>query len=209
VKTPESDGRVYPALILDTRGELLGAGITNEKGYRKSLERSEAWLLDGLTGRLLPAAGVGGVREVRLTDGRVEITADAFSPAQALTGAERESLPEEGGAQADAGVRPPADSPAGGASRGAHSAFLYELQELIYRRRETMPEGSYTTHLFEKGEGKIRKKTGEEAVELLLAEDDDELTAEAADLLYHLMVLLAARDLSISDVIDVLRKRHQ
>jgi phosphoribosyl-ATP pyrophosphohydrolase len=71
-----------------------------------------------------------------------------------------------------------------------------------------MPEGSYTTHLFEKGEEKIRKKTGEEAVELLLAATDREIISESADLIYHLMVLLTERDLSIGQVIAELQGRH-
>jgi len=72
-----------------------------------------------------------------------------------------------------------------------------------------MPEGSYTTHLFTKGPDKIRKKTGEEAVELILARTEDELLSEAADLIYHLMVLLETENLSIADVISVLHSRHQ
>ncbi|MFW5643852.1 MAG: phosphoribosyl-ATP diphosphatase, partial [Alkalispirochaeta sp.] len=70
-------------------------------------------------------------------------------------------------------------------------------------------EGSYTTHLFTKGPDKIRKKTGEEAVELILARSNEELLSEAADLIYHLMVLLEAEGLSITDVISVLHRRHQ
>ncbi|TVQ38312.1 MAG: phosphoribosyl-ATP diphosphatase [Spirochaetaceae bacterium] len=70
-----------------------------------------------------------------------------------------------------------------------------------------MPEGSYTTHLFREGLDKIRKKTGEEAIELILARGDQEIISESADLLYHLTVLLQAAGLSIDAVLDRLRDR--
>ena len=71
-----------------------------------------------------------------------------------------------------------------------------------------MPEGSYTTHLFEKGLDKIRKKVGEEAVELLLARDEKDVIYESADLLYHVLVLLEASDLKWAEVAGELKRRH-
>jgi phosphoribosyl-ATP pyrophosphohydrolase/phosphoribosyl-AMP cyclohydrolase len=90
--------------------------------------------------------------------------------------------------------------------------FLATLDELIATRRQTMPEGSYTTKLFHKGLTKIAQKVGEEGVETALAgvaESEGRLTDEAADLLYHLIVLLQARDLSLAQVIRRLQDRHQ
>ncbi len=89
--------------------------------------------------------------------------------------------------------------------------FLLYLQDLIDKRKTDMPEGSYTAKLFTEGLGKIAQKVGEEAVELIIEsrEDNDEhLLNEAADLIYHLMVLLSARQLRIEDVIEVLKQRH-
>lgn len=89
--------------------------------------------------------------------------------------------------------------------------FLIYLQDLIDKRKTDLPEGSYTTKLFTEGLNKIAQKVGEEAVELIIEskEDDDELFLnEAADLIYHIMVLLSARKLRIEDVIKVLKKRH-
>ena len=89
--------------------------------------------------------------------------------------------------------------------------FLMYLQDLIDKRKTDMPEGSYTAKLFTEGLGKIAQKVGEEAVELIIEsrEDNDEhLLNEAADLIYHLMVLLSARQLRIEDVIEVLKQRH-
>lgn len=90
-------------------------------------------------------------------------------------------------------------------------SFLGELQELIESRKQEMPAGSYTTSLFQKGIKKIAQKVGEEAAELILEAQDnqDELFLnEAADLLYHYLVLLSARNKSIFDVAAILADRH-
>ena len=91
-------------------------------------------------------------------------------------------------------------------------AFLAHLQDLIHKRKEEMPENSYTTKLFKSGINKIAQKVGEEAVELIIEAKDnnDELFLnEAADLMYHLLVLLSAKNKDLSDVTEVLEKRHK
>ena len=93
---------------------------------------------------------------------------------------------------------------------GVH--FLKYLQDLIDKRRETMPEGSYTTKLFSKGINKIAQKVGEEAVELIIeAKDQNDalFLNEAADLVYHLIVLLSAKGYKIDDVAEKLEARHK
>ncbi|TAN02403.1 MAG: bifunctional phosphoribosyl-AMP cyclohydrolase/phosphoribosyl-ATP diphosphatase HisIE [Rhodanobacteraceae bacterium] len=90
-------------------------------------------------------------------------------------------------------------------------AFFGELDELIGRRQAERPQGSYTTALFEAGIRRIAQKVGEEGVETSLAavaQDDPALLDEAADLVYHLAVLLRARGLSLADVAAVLARRH-
>lgn len=90
--------------------------------------------------------------------------------------------------------------------------FLAELESVIAKRNGTDPEQSYTARLLEQGVKRIAQKVGEEGVETALAAvagDGSELTAEAADLLYHLLVLLEASDLTLSTVIETLRERHQ
>jgi len=90
-------------------------------------------------------------------------------------------------------------------------AFLLSLQDLIHKRKLEMPPDSYTTRLFEKGMNKIAQKVGEEAVELVIEAmdvNDELLLNEAADLMYHLLVLLSARDKDIRDVLAVLEERH-
>lgn len=90
--------------------------------------------------------------------------------------------------------------------------FLDRLDGLIQERKETMPEGSYTTALFRGGLDRILKKIGEEAGEVIIAaknHNPTELTNESADLLFHLLVLLRVQNLSLSDVVKVLETRHK
>lgn len=85
------------------------------------------------------------------------------------------------------------------------------LEQTIAKREAEMPEGAYTTYLFEKGVDKILKKVGEESAEVIIAaknKDNDELRMETSDLLFHLMVLLRERKLSLDEVMKELRQRH-
>ena len=89
--------------------------------------------------------------------------------------------------------------------------FLTELQDFINKRKEEMPEGSYTTSLFTKGINKIAQKVGEEALETVIEATNGtkvHLVYEASDLLYHLLVLLTEKGLRIEDVASELQKRH-
>ena len=88
---------------------------------------------------------------------------------------------------------------------------LAELDAVIAQRALELPEGSYTTRLFEGGIRRIAQKVGEEGVETALAavaQDDDALLGEASDLLFHLLVLLRARGLSLADALQVLETRR-
>ena len=90
--------------------------------------------------------------------------------------------------------------------------FIRELQEVIRKRKSERPEGSYTVKLFDKGVNKIAQKVGEEAVETVIeavAHNDPAMIYEASDLIYHLLVLLVDRGLSISDLERELVKRHR
>lgn len=89
--------------------------------------------------------------------------------------------------------------------------FLRELEVLLESRRTADPATSYTASLYARGTKRIAQKVGEEGVETALAatvHDKEELKNEAADLVYHLLVLLADADLELADVIDILRARH-
>ncbi len=89
--------------------------------------------------------------------------------------------------------------------------ILDELYNVIMARHAERPEGSYTTYLFEQGLDKVLKKVGEEAAETIIAAKNDDLRAlssEAADLLYHLMVLFVERGLTLNEVREELRRRR-
>jgi phosphoribosyl-ATP pyrophosphohydrolase/phosphoribosyl-AMP cyclohydrolase len=89
--------------------------------------------------------------------------------------------------------------------------FLYELEKVIWERKNNPNEKSYTASLFKKGINKVAQKVGEEAVEVVIEAKDDNkdlFLNEAADLLYHLEVLLAAKEVKLEEVVAVLRERH-
>ena len=85
------------------------------------------------------------------------------------------------------------------------------LYQLLQGRKETLPEGSYTTYLFQKGLDKILKKVGEESTEVIIAgkaQDKAETIYEIADLMYHVMVLMVEMGISVEDVRKELASRH-
>jgi phosphoribosyl-ATP pyrophosphohydrolase len=89
--------------------------------------------------------------------------------------------------------------------------ILFELEKVIRNRKISPAADSYTTKLFSRGLNKIAQKFGEEAVELIIEAKDDDLDlfkGEAADVLYHFLVLLRARDVELSDVFEVLKQRR-
>ena len=91
-------------------------------------------------------------------------------------------------------------------------AFLTQLEGVIRQRIANPSETSYTARLLEQGASRIAQKVGEEGVELALASvsgTDEDVRNEAADLVYHLVVLLSARDISLADVCDTLEARHR
>lgn len=89
--------------------------------------------------------------------------------------------------------------------------FLFYLEDIINLRRKAPPEKSYVSSLFAKGINKIAQKVGEEAVELVIEAKDDNrnlFLGEAADLLFHFLILLNAKGYNLQDVIKVLQDRH-
>ena len=90
--------------------------------------------------------------------------------------------------------------------------FLKFLQDFIEQRRQEMPEGSYTTSLFNKGVNRMAQKVGEEAVETVIEATngtEEGFIYEASDLVYHLIVLLTSKGLRLEDLARELKKRHK
>ncbi len=170
-----------PLAIVDGDGDVSSARMT-AKAFQKSVESGELWVAEGR--RVLPWKG-GDRRRLAL----VREAGDCYV-----------ALLE--------GTDPPVGT---GAAIGAPIAApdtLAALEATIASRRREMPEGSYTTHLFSSGTKKIRKKLGEEAIEVIGADSAAELVSEAADLIYHLLVLLADEGVDFQQVLSELQARH-
>lgn len=90
--------------------------------------------------------------------------------------------------------------------------FLFKLYDLIVGRKKDMPEGSYTTTLFQRGENRIIQKVGEEAVETVIAaknNDREEIINETSDLIFHLFVMLVDKGIRFEEIIETLQERHK
>ncbi len=172
-------------VICDSRKNIIDVVNINEKGFKKSLENKVLWYVHEDTGRLVPygelynGTKISSIKKCRnWVEAVIEGYSDSEEPKEKVHSSEI-SLPD----------------------------ILENLEKTIKERAEKLPEGSYTTHLFKSGLSKIRKKTGEEAVELILAKDKDEIVYEAADLIYHIMVLFEAEGLKFGNVLKELEKR--
>jgi phosphoribosyl-ATP pyrophosphohydrolase len=184
-------GDTRPLVVL-AGGRVAALARTNAKGYAKSLADRRLWALDARTGRLLPLELPGKL--VRLAERSGWYEAEI----------ESEAGPDEAATAAAA-----AGPAAAAGSEGDAPEVLARLAALIAQRRRELPPGSYTTYLFEEGSDKIRKKLGEEAVELILAAERPELVHEAADLIYHLLVLLEDSRIGLDEVLAELSRRAQ
>ncbi len=97
-------------------------------------------------------------------------------------------------------------------SNSSKTLFIDELRKIIKDRKENPTDSSYTASLFKKGINKIAQKVGEEAVELVIEAKDDNralFIGEAADLLFHYLVLLEAKEISLDEIMQLLLTRHQ
>jgi phosphoribosyl-ATP pyrophosphohydrolase len=178
-------------LVVRSGATVVDVTQTNEKGFRKSIEHGKLWVVHPDTGRLLPYADDRGTMELHDRGSWYEVELAS------------------GGDEADgkAFERPRSQQRAAGKATDSSASVLPALYSLIAQRKHDLPEGSYTTYLFQQGTEKIKKKTGEEAIELLLADTHHDRVHEAADLIYHLLVLLVATGVSFEDLIQELESR--
>lgn len=191
--------KIYPLIIKDSGEIIIDVSISNEKGFNKSLERGILWHLHADTGRLLPYSEINPLIKITRHHSWFEaVLKKEPSPTSKAT------YTSKGGQVSREQVSSPEEIT--GASISA-SEILGNLEKVILERKQTLKEGSYTTHLFNSGGEKIRKKTGEEAVELILAADKDSIVYEAADLVYHMMVLLASENIELGEVLHELSGR--
>jgi phosphoribosyl-AMP cyclohydrolase / phosphoribosyl-ATP pyrophosphohydrolase len=201
----DSNGLI-PAVVQDaSTREVLTVAYMNEESLGKSLETRETWFYSRSRQELWHKGATSGN-----TQKIVEIKYDCDGDALVV-------LVEPAGPACHTGAvscfsENLLDKTTTGNTALTDFAVMLELEKTIRDREQDMPEGAYTTYLFEKGVDKILKKVGEEAAEVIIAaknRDPEELKWEAADLLYHLMVLLQEQKLPLKEVLGVLNKRKK
>jgi phosphoribosyl-ATP pyrophosphohydrolase/phosphoribosyl-AMP cyclohydrolase len=191
---------LVPAVVQDARTrEVLTLAYMNEESLRRTLEEGETWFWSRSRNELWHKGATSGN-----TQRVVEVRTDCDSDALVV-------LVEPHGPACHTGARSCFGSEAGEVEANL-GVVLGEVYRVVSDRRREMPEGSYTTYLFEKGLNKILKKVGEESAETIIAAKDGDgeaLKAETADLLYHLVVMLVERGLTLEDVGRELARRRK
>ena len=186
----ETGEGMKPLIIQGTDGGVIGLEKMNAKAHQKSRENGILWMVHGLTGRVLPfreGVSAGYLRELRDLPFAYTAVVDEAAGASKTVFSEKTIGSEM--------------------TAAGEEETLARLAGVIASRHREMPEGSYTTHLFKGGADKIRKKLGEEAVELILARDRGEVVSETADLFYHTLVLLEALNIPLGDILGELGRR--
>ena len=188
-----------PAIVQDAHTrEVLTLAYMNEESLSRTLETGQTWFWSRSRNELWhKGATSGNTQQV------IALSTDCDNDAIVV-------LVEPAGPACHTGARSCFDLQL--PEQHSDGGLLHELYALIKSREEERPEGSYTAYLFDKGLDKILKKVGEEAAETIIAaknEDKQQLIAETADLIYHLLVLLVARDVNLDDVRDELAQRRK
>lgn len=191
-------GGLVPAIVQHAgTGAVLMLGFMNEEALRATLERRRVVFFSRSRQRLWEKGETSG-HFLELQDVRSDCDADTL-----LITAWPQGPVCHTGSQTCFG-----DEPATAAER---LAFLAALERIIEQRIAERPEGSYTARLFAQGPKRLAQKVGEEGLEVALAavaEGEDKVIAEAADLLYHLLALLKSRDVPLERVVAELQARH-
>jgi phosphoribosyl-ATP pyrophosphohydrolase/phosphoribosyl-AMP cyclohydrolase len=196
------DRGLIPAIVQDAiSGRVLMLGWMNAESLHKTHETGDVWFYSRSRNELWHKGATSGnvlkVRELRLDcdEDALLVRAEPAGPT-CHTGSESCFYRELN--QTDS-------------SSISHAGFLDELENIVQSRRASTPDESYTARLFAKGKLKIAQKVGEEGLETALAgvaQDDDRLIDESADLLFHLLVLLNERNIKLRDVMVRLKTRH-
>ena len=188
----DSSSREVRPLVVIAGGAVVDLMAMNERAYVKTIESRSLWVTDSGGARELPyrppKGGTSRIADLRRGDSWYAV------------------------ALADrADTKPPQGDGAGPnpVRTEGEPDVLHALAATIRERKDASPEGSYTAFLFEQGVDKIRKKVGEEAIEVITAGTAEELASESADLLYHLLALLEARGVRLDQVYAELESRRR
>lgn len=190
----KSPDNLLPAIIQNARtGKVLMLGYMNDEAYTKTLQEGRVTFFSRSKNRLWTKGETSGNF---LTVEKVEVDCDQDTILI-------QAIPDGPTCHEGTETCFKDDSPKG---------FLHELEAVIQQRKNNPGVNSYTSSLFAKGTKKIAQKVGEEATEVILeamAGEKELMVEETSDLLYHLLVLLADQGLSLKDVEEKLRERHQ
>ncbi|NRD76496.1 bifunctional phosphoribosyl-AMP cyclohydrolase/phosphoribosyl-ATP diphosphatase HisIE [Bacillus sp. BRMEA1] len=193
---------LVPAIIQDADTlEVLTLAYMNKESLEKTLESGETWFYSRSRQELWHKGATSGN-----TQAVVSIKYDCDQDALLV------AVQPKGPACHTGAVSCFSEGPIERTLTLADYQILQTLEKVIVERERERPEGAYTTYLFEKGVDKILKKVGEEAAEVIIAaknRNQEELKWEAADLLYHLQVLLVEQGLPFKEVLKTLEERHK
>ena len=189
---------LIPVIVQDaSTREVLTLAYMNRESLERTLETRETWFWSRSRNELWhKGATSGNTQQV------VELVADCDNDAIVV-------LVTPAGPACHTGARSCFDLPSQADDLGG---LLTRLYQLIESRERERPEGSYTTYLFDHGIDKILKKVGEESAETIVAAKNDDpkpLVAEVSDLIYHLLVLLVARGVSLEQIREELAQRRK
>lgn len=190
----EKSGGLVPAIIQHAcTGQVLMLGYMNEEALERSQSEGKVTFFSRSKNRLWTKGETSGnfliTEEIRVDCDKDALLIKAFPLGPTCHTGSVSCFNEE-------------------TSKG----FLYELEKVIEQRISENPEGSYTAKLFNRGVNKVAQKVGEEAVELVIEAKDNNLDLfknEAADLLYHLIILLKTKNLKLCDIEEILKERHK
>jgi phosphoribosyl-ATP pyrophosphohydrolase/phosphoribosyl-AMP cyclohydrolase len=194
---------LIPAVVQDAgTHRVLMLAFMNVESLKRTLESKETWFWSRSRSRLWHKGETSGHTQ-RVVDIQVDCDGDALTV-----------LVHPNGPACHTGTSSCFDRemPTTEESATDLGDVLARLHSLIESRQRERPEGSYTSYLFDQGLDKILKKIGEEAAETIIAAKNDDreaLVREAADLLYHLVVLMVERELSLDDVAIELGQREK
>ena len=188
---------LIPAIVQDANTrEVLTLAYMNRESLERTIETRETWFWSRSRNELWHKGETSGN-----TQQVVDLVADCDGDAIVV-------LVKPAGPACHTGARSCFDLK----QEEDLGALLAQLYKLIENRERERPDGSYTTYLFDKGIDKILKKVGEESAETIVAaknEDAKPLVSEVSDLIYHLLVLLVARGVSLDQIRDELAQRRK
>ncbi len=192
---------LVPVIAQNLEGKILTLAYMNREALKKTLSEGAAYYYSRSKKRIRMKGEVSGntqkVKEIKIDcDGdallmRVEQTGPACHTGEESCFYQVLGQPKDPGGGIDYSL-----------------AIVNELYHLIEDRKKNPKEDSYTSALFEGGEEVVQRKLGEEAIELLVSSEKDDIIQEASDLVYHLLVFLAFRGADLEEVMEELRERR-